>query len=506
MTSTGDHGTWTGKPAGLIGIVILLLAGFCFGRPAVSLSPKDGPPTTTLRVSGSGFTPYAQIDIYFDSQDQALVMADAAGAFSQIAIQAPKSAVPGNHWVTAAERSGHLVKQEKFEVHVNWTEFHTKDMRRENPYENVLNVDNVGTLQVLGSRYTYGAVHHSPAVVDGVVYSGSDGNRTSRAYALNARTGARLWSDTIGLPPVSSPAVANGLVYIGYWDYVLALDASTGATVWSYETYCGRDAPPTVANGVVYVASADIGNCEPYVWALDAQTGARLWKSLVVGAVPTSPAIANGLVYIGSNTTWTVTALDASTGQPAWIYWNAGPVESSPAVANGVVYVGSDYGNVYALDAHTGALVWVYAIGTAVGSSSPAVANGVVYVGCTDGNVYALDAGTGAKLWNYTTGSMVSSSPAVANGVVYVGSNDKSVYALDAQTGTELWSYATGAPVDSSPAVANGVVYVGSADGNIYAFGLPKGLAKHAPKRPDLKTLRPDFNLKVYGRPAAGAD
>ena len=39
-----------------------------------------------------------------------------------------------------------------------------------------------------------------------------------------------------------------------------------------------------------------------------------------------------------------------------------------------------------------------------------------------DGNVYALDAATGAKLWSYTTGEEVESSPAVANGVVYVGS------------------------------------------------------------------------------------
>ena len=80
--------------AGPVAIAILLLAGFCVGQPAVSLSPKDGPPTTTLRVSGSGFTPYAQIDIYFDNQDQALAAADGAGAFSQVAIQAPKSAVP----------------------------------------------------------------------------------------------------------------------------------------------------------------------------------------------------------------------------------------------------------------------------------------------------------------------------------------------------------------------------------------------------------------------------
>jgi PQQ enzyme repeat len=46
--------------------------------------------------------------------------------------------------------------------------------------------------------------------------------------------------------------------------------------------------------------------------------------------------------------------------------------------------------------------------------SSPAVANGVVYVG--SGDVYALNARTGAKLWTYATGSYVWSSPAVVNG------------------------------------------------------------------------------------------
>ena len=56
--------------------------------------------------------------------------------------------------------------------------------------------------------------------------------------------------------------------------------------------------------------------------------------------------------------------------------------------------------------------------------SSPAVANGVVYVGSDDGNVYALNAATGAKLWSYATGKL-ESSPAVANGVVYVGTDER---------------------------------------------------------------------------------
>jgi len=112
--------------------------------------------------------------------------------------------------------------------------------------------------------------------------------------------------------------------------------------------------------------------------------------------------------------------------------------------------------------------------------------------------VYALKTSTGKKLWSYTTAGVVMAAPTVADGVVYVDSLDSNVYALDGKTGAMLWSYTThpGSYVNTSPAVANGVVYVGSEDRHIYAFGLPKKLAPQAPKRPDPKALRPDFNLK----------
>ncbi len=115
---------------------------------------------------------------------------------------------------------------------------------------------------------------------------------------------------------------------------------------------------------------------------------------------------------------------------------------------------------------------WAYQTGDAV-ISSPAVAGDVVYVGSVDGNVYALDAVSGAKKWAYRTGNNVRSSPAVVGGVVYIGSVDGNVYAFDAASGAKKWTYQTKGPVGSSPAVAGGVVYVGSFSKNIYAFHLP---------------------------------
>jgi eukaryotic-like serine/threonine-protein kinase len=90
-------------------------------------------------------------------------------------------------------------------------------------------------------------------------------------------------------------------------------------------------------------------------------------------------------------------------------------------------------------------LNWVTTAGAEQDLSPPAVVNGVVYIGAEDGNVYALNAATGAEKWSYPTGvEIVNSSPAVVNGVVYIGSYNGEVYALNAATGAKEWSYTTG--------------------------------------------------------------
>jgi outer membrane protein assembly factor BamB len=55
--------------------------------------------------------------------------------------------------------------------------------------------------------------------------------------------------------------VENGVVYVGsYWydaKYLYALDASTGAELWSYATSNGVISGPALENGVVYFGSFD---------------------------------------------------------------------------------------------------------------------------------------------------------------------------------------------------------------------------------------------------------
>ena len=347
------------------------------------------------------------------------------------------------------------------------------------------------TCQPLWTATTDGPVGSAPAVVNGVVYVGSSDNNVYAFDAAGAtncsgspRTCQPLWTAATNSAVASSPAVVNGVVYIGSEDGQLYAFDAAGATNCSgtpktcqplWTANAGDDGPilasPAVANGVVYVGSYFEGN----LFAFDAagatncsgtpKTCQPLWTaptaSRPFGSMFSSPAVANGVVYVGSgdNKLYAFDAAGAAncsgspkTCQPLWTAATSDFVGSSPAVANGVVYVGSNDHHLYAFDA----------AGVTNCSGSPKT--------CT-------------PLWTAATSEIVISSPAVANGVVYVGSNDGNLYAFDAagvtnclgspKTCTPLFTTATTNGGVGSPAVANGIVYFGSGDHKLYAYALP---------------------------------
>lgn len=232
----------------------------------------------------------------------------------------------------------------------NWVQFgYDASHSRFNRHETILKPGNVSKLVLDWKTPTGGSIYSSTAVVNNIVYVGSDDDKV---YAFNALTGVLLWSTATNGKIFSSPAVANGIVYVGsYDDKVYAFNASTGALLWSYATNFGTSSSPAVANGIVYIGSGD-----HYVYALNATTGTLVWSTLIIGcSVNTSPTVANEIVYVsacdnlGQNDM--LYALNARTGTILWTGMagnNTDGFGSSPAVVNGVVYIGSGDDNLYA--------------------------------------------------------------------------------------------------------------------------------------------------------------
>jgi outer membrane protein assembly factor BamB len=234
-----------------------------------------------------------------------------------------------------------------------------------------------------------GSVGASPAVVDGRVYIGS----LDRLYALDAASGARVWSATLGGRIQASPAVAGGTAYVRSDDNKLnALNAGTGAPVWTAsigptpqpgEPSFGTptSSSPAVADGMVYVGSFD-----GKLYALNATTGATVWTASDGGGVQSTATVLDGVVYVSLARglgDQRLHAFDGATGASLWT--SEVDASAGPVLANGVLYVGTDgfstsSGLLVALNPASGAVLWSR---LAAGDSSPVtsvvVANGAVY-------------------------------------------------------------------------------------------------------------------------------
>lgn len=157
-------------------------------------------------------------------------------------------------------------------------------------------------------RWAAGAgarVRCTPSVSGGIVYVGTD---AGKVLAFKERTGIRLWrraAAASATTPVvrSAPAVDAGTVFVTTGEstpmdgHTVAFDALTGAKRWTAHMADYSTSSPAVANGIVFVGSYD-----HRIYAFDGSTGALLWAPpwpALPRGVNSSPAIVDGEVIVG---------------------------------------------------------------------------------------------------------------------------------------------------------------------------------------------------------------
>ncbi len=188
-------------------------------------------------------------------------------------------------------------------------------------------------------------------------------------------------------------------------------------------------------------------------------------------AIYGSPALAGDLVY-STAYNGKVYAINADSGKLRWIYPREGelePIVGGPVVTAGSLYFGGSDGRVYALDAATGDLEWEFETGGKIWST-PSVVGDTLYIGSFDKKIYALDTTDGSQKWEYETEGTIVATPLVRDGTVYVGSFDRNLYALNADDGSLKWKTMAGNWFWAETVADDSVVYAGSIDGKVYAL------------------------------------
>jgi outer membrane protein assembly factor BamB len=299
--------------------------------------------------------------------------------------------------------------------------------------------------------------------------------------AYDANTGLKKWSffecGCAGQPS-SLVIPANGLVYFNSSDNNLhALNALTGAQVWSFPNVSRYGNTPTVDNGVLYVAGND-----GYLYALNAMTGAHIWsifsETNVGGIIGGSASVSNGVVYF-TNTVAGLYAVDSATGILKWQYNDAGlTCSTTPKIGNGLVFIASDNSQIYAVDTATGVLKWLDSKFDIIEGISDVILNNGLILMTESDSVNGRDASTGALLWDIGfPAQRFDVSPYAYNGTLFVNSYIGStgyLYALDPATGNKKWELDLLAAAEAGAAGANGVLFFSGAD-SIYAVDAVTG-------------------------------
>jgi polyvinyl alcohol dehydrogenase (cytochrome) len=293
----------------------------------------------------------------------------------------------------------------------------------------------------------------------------------STVTASNAGSLELAWTYPTQFSISSTPIVSDGAVYFADWGgNVYSVNIADGSLNW--ETNLGAPISSTllVEDGMVY---AEVGPTEAQIFALSEANGAVVWNTVLHGTMPstwTSPIEYNGLIYIG-------------------------------LASNGITETNrTQAGEIDAVSASTGAIVWRFATGGTAGGAgvwgSPVVDPTLnsIYFGTGNsfsniGNsayaysIVSLNAMTGTlnwvnKLYNKLLagrdndyGSSANLFSLSLNGKTYqalgLGNKNGDYYVLDRTDGKTLGSYSIGTSLGGVIGLA-GFIYLSANDPEIF--------------------------------------
>ncbi len=399
----------------------------------------------------------------------------------------------------------------------------------------------------MSTAHTDGAYATTPVIVNGVVYAQ---DLDSDVFAISLATGKVLWTHNYDSPNGGPDGVnvAGGVVYAATAAAAVALDATTGAQLWS-RTLIANDhegiaMAPGYDNGTVYVSTVPANVTTQYgaggqgiLWALNAKTGAPEWSwnqdqnlwgnpavnsgaglwytpsfdtqgNIYLGIANPAPVFGTKAYPLGSSRpgpdlyTDSVVKLSPA-GKLLWYYqltphdlydWD---LQNPPVLttANGqpVVIAGGKAGIIIELDAQTGKLLWQRPVGGHDGHENdglltehatpasrgllptnyclePSIYGGVLTELASNGSTtFAAvnDLALAASPSGFT-GSITSQIQAVENAV-------GEMVAVNQDTGAVIWD----TPLPSSPygaaTVTNDVVFTTTFKGYLYALDASTG-------------------------------
>ena len=296
-----------------------------------------------------------------------------------------------------------------------------------------------------------------PVIANGRVFVGGPS-----LYALNATTGATLWSKSS--PSIGTAFDNRKLFTLSGGGQLAELNPATGRQIWftSLQGQYAFSSPPTAGNGMVYTGGAGSGGT---VYAVSEANGSTIWTQSVQNGDDSSPVVTPTGVFVSYVCPQTYD-FNPVTGALIWHY--SGPCEGGGG-ATAVLYGGLLYTESWA--SNPNGLILKASDGSPVGTFAslvtPAFAKNIGYfVENSNGSLVAINTKTGNTVWTQSlSGDAFSVPPIVVTNTLSgdlvidaTAAGNLNVY--NAQTGQLLQTLSLGAGAESGMGFSEGLLVV----------------------------------------------
>lgn len=213
-----------------------------------------------------------------------------------------------------------------------------------------------------------------------------------------------------------------------------AMDAETGATVWTKSIGRPDGSFPGLGANDNYVGVIS----GTTLHLLDPEEGHLRVSHYLEGAPAAAPVMSKRYVFVAmSNGKVEAFSLDNPEESP-WFHQSIGRIFHEPTVTNEVVSWPTDRGFLYVSQANVPRVLFRVETGGEI-VAPPAELKPYLYIASRDGYLYCVHELSGVDMWKWSTGFPIINRPAAVGNTVYVASEEPALHALDHKSGRPRW-------------------------------------------------------------------
>lgn len=262
------------------------------------------------------------------------------------------------------------------------------------------------------------------------------------------------------------------------------IDLSKGVVIDEIKLSDDVSTAPVFFEGLIYVGTK---NGELQAYDKDFKL---LWAEKVLGEILATPSVDHANIAV-QTTNGKIYLFDRVTHKQLWVYTQEIPIlsirgTSTPLLHENVVITGFANGKFIGLNRKTGLPIWERRIAFPKGQSDlaklvdvnidPVLSDGIVYISAYRGNLVAIQAKTGEMIWNRAVSTIRPLS--IKDNLLVIVDNDDIVWGFDKRSGKVSWKhqFLKGRKLTGA-CIWNEVVVVGDSGGYAHVLSKLTGLS-----------------------------